>query len=177
MIYSLYVEGEITPDKVQELMDRLVLVESGSELNIYVTSVGGDLNATDILKHYLENNFKKVNIIIAGYIISSMWRFALTLKNRGFVHILGRAYAQDHNSIIYSETVYNNQSNYYNKIAVVREVADGDREDWYNLCKKEFGYTEEELKCHEEEREIYFNKERMIEIINNSENYLKRLST
>lgn len=174
MTNNLYIEGEINPERVQEFMGRLMLSDPEQELTIYITSSGGDLYAVEVLKDYIESNFGNVHIVVAGYVISAMWRFLLTLKNRASVRIIGRAYAQDHNSTVYTDISYSKTSNYRTKVEVIRDVAEEDMKYWYNLCKDEFGYTKEELKCFDEGKEIYINHERMKEIIRNSEFYLKK---
>lgn len=172
----IYIKGELVEDMIPDLIASLSEIQDCEELIVFLSSVGGTLHTVDMITMLLQDSrFGKVTIIPSGYVYSAAWRFILTCPFE--VRYIDYITAMDHKSTMFINDVpVVHDMTFGNKSEILRKqvsIIDG---RWYTFCKDIAKYTDEELKMFEDGSDVYFDSDRVKEIINNVKNGTREIS-
>lgn len=182
MTHTIIFSKEINEDNIYELIDKLEDLKlnlneinksenNDTELRLYFLTVGGDICFQQILSHYLNNYPCKIKLVISGECFSSGMDFLCDFYN-GDIEILYTAYGMYH----YPDTRVSlkNLNNQYSIDDFIYKKYWNDLVATTNKNMQKMGLTKEEIKIILSRKDLYFDNERLRDIIKNISEYNKK---
>lgn len=136
-----------------------------TEIDVYISSIGGSAFEVDKLIKLIEDNFETINVYACGNLLSAAFYlfFKINAKKR---ELIGKSLGMFHKSTWDHVTSHGLKRSPYEtaKISHIKELNDDQKE----FCKTVLKFTDKELSLiYDDEEDVYFDNNRLLEFIKN----------